>query len=227
MKIYDENLEKLGIDLKNRLLNKLKKADMEKILTKLLSKKKSGELVNLMSDTKYFSLEELLGVLEKYDKKKFLEILDEPTSERDMAIPIVRELNKMGYKVSQEVPLPKVGKSRSRKMDVAGYKRRGLRKKVLIFGVELKSETSRYGIDKAFSQARDYQDYCEIVVVAFSPLMYLKYADVIEAKARREESLGVWIVGKTGILYRVKEPIPVGDVSDKYQRSIVEYIDSH
>ncbi len=224
MKVTMEDLESLGIDLKNRLHNKMKKAELMKLMDNIVSKKNIGEIVTLLLDEKYFSAEELLNALEKLDKKKFMELLDEPNNEKEMAVPVVYELNQQGYKVSQEVPLPKVGRARPRKMDVAGYKKKGIMKKISVTGVELKCSYTRSAIDSAFSQARDYLDYCERVIVAFSPLMYLKYKDVIEKNADREEDIGVWIVGKTRILKKLKDAYP-REVSDKYQMSIVEYID--
>ncbi len=224
MSVDSNALGKLRIDIKNRLQNKFKHKELENLLMKMVSKKNIKTLAELLCDEKYFSMDELLTTLEKMDKNKLMELIDEHKDEKEMAIPIIRELNESGYKVAQEVPLPKVGRAKPRKMDVAGYRKKGIARRVSVFGFELKANASRKAIDTAFSQARDYLEYCEQVVVAFSPLMHLKYADVIEDKAKKEEDIGVWIVGKTGILYRIKEAYSQ-EVSDKKQRSIVEYIE--
>jgi len=217
-------LDKLGIDIENRLQNKLKHKELENLLMKMVSKMNMKKLAKLLCDKNYFSINELLTALEKIDKNKLMELIDEPKDEKEMAIPVIRELKERGYKVAQEVPLPKVGRAKPRKMDVAGYRKKGIARRVSVFGVELKAKATRNAIDSAFSQARDYLDYCEQVVVAFSPLMYLKYADVIEDKSKKEDDIGVWIVGKTGILYRIKEAYSQ-EVSAKMQRSIGEYIE--
>ena len=224
MAINLKALEKLGIDIENRLQNKLKHKELENTLIKMVSKIKIRKLVKLLCDENYFSMDDLLTTLEKIDKKKLMELLDEPKDEKEMAIPIIRELKDMGYKVAQEVPLPKVGRARPRKMDVAGYRKKGIARRVSVFGLELKTSATRKAIDDAFSQGKDYLEYCEQVVVVFSPMVYLKYADVIENKTKKEEDLGVWIVGKTAILYRIKDAY-AHEVSDKKQKSIVEYIE--
>ena len=122
------------------------------------------------------------------------------------------------------MPLPKTGRAKPRKMDVAGYRKKGLRKKISVIGFELKVETSRGAIDKAFSQAKDYLDYCEQVVVAFSPLMYTKYHDVIKSKSEKERDIGVWIVGKSDIILQIK-PAYAQEIDDRDQMTIVEYIE--
>ena len=226
-KEFKERLQRIKIDkntIESRLYNIMEKEELKDLLMSMVSKMTKSKLPKLLCDEEYFSFKELLTTLEKIDKNKFMELIEEPKDEKEMAEPLKDELKNRGYKVAQEVPLPKVGRARPRKMDVAGYKKRGITKRVSVFGFELKARPTRNAIDSAFSQARDYLNYCEQVVVAFSPLMYLKYADVIEDKAQKEEEIGVWIVSKKRILYRIKDAY-AREVPDKMQRSIVEYIE--
>ena len=226
-KEFEERLQRIKIDkntIESSLQKNMKDNELKELLMGMVSKMTKRKLSKLLCDEKYFSLKELLTTLEKIDKNKFMEIIEEPKDEKEMANPIISDLKERGYKVAIEVPLPKVGRARPRKMDVAGYKKRGITKRVSVFGFELKVRPTRNAIDSAFSQARDYLNYCEQVVVAFSPLMYLKYADVIEDKAQKEEEIGVWIVSKNRILYRIKDAY-AREVPDKMQRSIVEYIE--
>lgn len=223
---YDEKvIKELGIDIRNNLRTMLKKEELQKILNIAIKNSFSAkDIADLLTDENYFSFDDIFKALEQYKKDIIYKLFDEPKDEKEMAKPVIRELNEQGYTVAVEVPLPKKGKAKPRKIDVAGYKKEGFRKKISIYGFELKCKGGRDSIDKAFAQANDYKDYCEQVSVCFSPLMYLKYHDVIKDKIKKYKGIGVKIVSKSNIL------IPLGeaysrDISDKTQREMVEYID--
>ena len=218
----------INIDLENRLFNFLQKKQAIELLMSLLKQKNQKDLISLLCNGSFIPRETLFATIEKYDKALIHKLFDEPDSESDMAVPIFRRLKEEGYFVSQEVPLPKTGKSRARKMDLAGYKlekKKGLfgGTNIVVMGYELKSEGTRGAIDKAFSQANDYLSACEAARVCFSPLLYAKYYDVIHEKAK-DYNVGVQVVGKSAIYFEVKATPYNKEVPDNIQQQMVEYI---
>jgi len=221
----------MNIDLENRFFNFLQKKEILDLLSEMLKKKNMKELSSMLCNDNLFPSELLLSTIEKYDNKLVEKLFDEPKSESEMAIPIIMKLNETNFRTAQEVPLPKVGKAKSRKMDVAGYTIReenkgffkGIQKDIVIEGFELKCEGSRGAIDKAFSQAKEYQQYCENSTVAFSPILYAKYYHPIHNKAKEYQNLSVIIVGKSSIRHTLQKGRFV-DISDEIQQQMVEYI---
>ena len=113
-KEFKERLQRIKIDkntIESRLYNIMEKDELKDLLMDMVSKMKKSKLPKLLCDEEYFSFKELLTTLEKIDKNKFMELIEEPKDEKEMAEPLKDELKSRGYKVAQEVPLPKVGRA--------------------------------------------------------------------------------------------------------------------
>lgn len=220
-----EILRDLDVDMKARLTT-FTSNELGKLLSALTKSMNKQTLAGLICDDNYFNQEHVVKALDKMGgkKSKLRELLGEPKDEAQMRESVGSELRAKKYRISYEVPLPKKGRGRQRKVDVAGYKK-GLLGGISIIGVELKSQTTRGAIDQAFGQAKDYSEWCEESAVGFSPLVYLKYSDVIENKMKKERNLGVWIVSKRKIV-RVLQDASALSVSDKKQKEMVEFIES-
>ncbi len=223
-KLEEKAIRELNIDLKNRLYDILSKTEMQNVITKLSSKMNKNEMSKLMCDPDYFTMDDLFNSLEKTNKIYLTKLLDEPKKEKDMAAPIISRLRRNKFKASREVPLPKEGKGKPRKIDVAGYKKSFLGG-ISVIGFELKSEISRGAIDKALSQARQYQDYCEQVYVCFSPLLYATYFDQINSAIKKEKRMGAWVVGTKQVYLELQEAY-ANQIYDEQQQTMVKFIDS-
>ncbi len=219
----DEILRDLDIDMRAKL-TEFTSSDLQKLLSTTTKSMNKQTLAALLCDRTYFNPPEVLKALEKIGgkKSKLLDLLDEPKNEGQLRESVASELRSKKYKISYEVPLPKKGRSRARKIDVAGY-RKGLLGGISIVGVELKSQATRSAIDSAFGQAKDYKDWCEESIVCFSPLVYLKYPDVIANKMKKEKDLGVWIVNKRRVA-RVLQDASSLSIPDKKQKEMVDFI---
>lgn len=218
-------LRDLNVDMKARL-STFTSIELRKLLSSLTKDMNKQRLAALICDENHINPERVIRVLGKMGGKrsKLMELLEEPKDEAQMRESVGTELRAKKYRIAFEVPLPKKGRGRQRKIDVAGY-RKGLLGGVTVIGVELKSQAARSAIDQAFGQAKDYSEWCEESAVAFSPLVYLKYPDVIENKMKKERSLGVWIVSKRKIV-RVLQEASAVSVPDKKQKEMVEFIES-
>lgn len=218
-----EILRDLDIDLKSRL-SSFTSREMKKLLATLTESLNKQKMAGLLCDGTYFDAREVLRVLEKTGGKrsKLMELLDEPKDESQMRESVAADLRAKKYEIAYEVPLPKKGRQRRRKIDVAGYKK-GLLGGISVIGVELKSLATRSAIDSAFGQAKDYSDWCEESVVCFSPFVYYKYADAIADKIKKHRELGVWIVSKRRVV-RILQDATATSISDKKQKEMVDFI---
>lgn len=220
-----EILRDLSVDIKTSLTT-FTSADLQKLASTLTKSMSKQTLASLLCDETYIKHETVLKALEKMGGKKsnkLLQLLGEPRDEAQMKESVAHDLRSKNFKVGFEVPLPKKGRGRTRKIDVAGYQRSGMLGRISIIGVELKSELTRGAIDKAFGQTKDYSEWCEKSVVCFSPLVYLKYSDAIEGKMKKDANLGVWIANKRTVVKVLNEPTSTS-VPDKRQEEMIEFI---
>ena len=219
----DEILRDLDIDMRAKL-TEFTSSDLQKLPSMTTKSMNKQTLAGLLCDRTYFDPAVVIKTLERLGGKrtKLLELLDEPRDEGQMRESVASELRSKKYKVAYEVPLPKKGRSRSRKIDVAGY-RKGILGGISVIGVELKSRATRAAIDSAFGQAKDYKEWCEESVVCFSPLVYLKYSDVIADKMKKDRELGVWIVNKRRVA-RILQEASAMSIPDRKQQEMVDFI---
>ena len=154
MTSFDEFYETLIDNVKDHLYN-LKQKELQEILTMLISGMKIRELVKLITDENHFSFENVFKLLERKRPEILKRLLEEPSDEKDMKVPITNLFKDMGYKIAYEVPYPLT--RRKRKIDLVAYKppRRFLGGGRIV-SVEIKSKASLGDIDKSFSQAVDY-----------------------------------------------------------------------
>ena len=207
-------LEDLGIDLDKSLYNLTQKqlAELLMELTKSVSKK---DLIKLIIDD--FGPDALFKALERKNKKLLFQILNEPSSEKDLRRPIANWLKNSGYVYDFEVPLP--GSKRKRYIDVVGYKKGGFLSSDRILAFELKSAMTRNAIDSAFSQAKDYLDCSDAVYVVVTPYMYLKYHDVLKDKVEKYDgTIGLIVADKSKVLAKIHEPEETKTNKQKYNQ---------
>ncbi|MHA2135798.1 MAG: hypothetical protein ACXAEN_18755 [Candidatus Thorarchaeota archaeon] len=222
----DKILRDLDIDMKEKLKNILKSKDLSDLASTLIKSMGTQKMATLLCDRTYFSTEQVVKALDKMGGKrsKLQDLLEEPKNESQMKESVAADLRSKKFKCAYEVPLPKTGSKRSRKIDVAGY-RKGVFGGLSVIGVELKSKPTTAAIDGAFGQAKDYSDWCEESVVCFSPLVYLKQSDRIESKMKKDRRLGVWIVSKRRVVKPLQEATATS-IPDKNQQEMKDYIDS-
>ena len=174
MPTIEEVIDELEIEL-DKQLQDLSRAKLIEITQTLVANLDKKALTNLISDENYFSLTNIVKWLEKKEKAVLLQILNEPKAETKLRRPVDVWLRNEGFTTDYEVPLPVGGRGRA--IDVCGFKSGIFGSN--IYAVELKTDATRGAIDKAFSQAKDNARGANRSYVAFSPFVYLKYADVI------------------------------------------------
>jgi hypothetical protein len=223
-----EILSDLNVDIKSGL-TRFTSTELQKLGTSIIKSMNKQSLASLLCDETYIKHDDVIKELEKMGPKKsnkLLQLLGEPRDEAQMKEAVAQSLRSEGYKTGFEVPLPKKGRGRVRKVDVAGFQKSGILGRITMIGVELKSEPARGAIDKAFGQAKDYTEWCDRSVVCFSPLLYLKYANAIEGKMEKDEHIGVWIANKRTIVKELNDPTRMAISEKKRQEEMVDFIKS-
>ncbi|MFW9890001.1 MAG: hypothetical protein ACFFER_17600 [Candidatus Thorarchaeota archaeon] len=194
----EEVIEMLDIEIDKRLQD-LSRPQLIELAQTLVTNLDKKALSNLISDDRYFMLTNLVKWLEKKEKDVLLRILNEPREERDLRQPVRNWLREIGFNtVDFEVPIPVGGRGRA--IDVCGFKKALMGLSTDIRAVELKSDPKRGSIDKAFAQAKDNAKGVNYSYVAFSPFVFLKYADVILEKYDDHEEIGLLIVDSLRVI---------------------------
>lgn len=221
-----EILSNLNVDIKSGL-TRFTSTELQKLGTSIIKSMSKQSLASLLCDETYIKHDDVLKELEKMGPKKsnkLLQLLGEPRDEAQMKESVAQTLRSDGYKTGFEVPLPKKGRERVRKVDVAGFQKKGILGKTSFIGVELKSEVARGAIDKAFGQAKDYSEWCDRSVVCVSPLVYLRYSNAIEGKMEKDDHIGVWIANKRTIVKKLSNPTRMVISERKRQEEMVDFI---
>lgn len=210
------NLLEIELDKRLQDLTNAKLVDIAQTLVANMDKR---GLTSLISNEDYFSLPDIVKWLEKKEKDVLFKVLNEPSQESDMRQPVAIWLKQDGFtNVEFEVPLPVGGKSRS--IDVCGFKSGLL--STTIFAVELKCDTSRTAIDKAFAQAKDNAKGCDKSYVAFSPFVYLKYPDVVMNKLDNYDEVGLLICDKMRVIVKIADPKKYEAFENQTYKGILE-----
>ncbi|MEE9506160.1 MAG: hypothetical protein V3V98_03345 [Thermoplasmata archaeon] len=221
-----EILQNLDVDIKSGL-TRFTSTELQKLVTNIIKSMSKQSLASLLCDETYIEHDNILKELEKMGPKKsnkLLQLIGEPRDEAQMKESVAHALRSDNYKVGFEVPLPKTGRERVRKVDVAGFQKSSIMGKTSIIGVELKSEVARGAIDKAFGQAKDYSEWCDRSVVCVSPLVYLRYSGAIEGKIGKDDDIGVWIANKRTVVKVLNDPTRMAISERKRQEEMVDFI---
>lgn len=204
-------IEALDLEIDKRLYQ-LTQKDLTRLLGELVKYKDKKTLAKLITENKYFQIDDLIKALERKEKPLLFKIFNEPKKEKDLRQPIANFVrNTWGYPYYDfEIDLPR---SR-RKIDVVGCEHSrwgGFSGEDRIVAIEIKTKPTRSAIDSAFSQAKDYVSCSDYSYVAVSPYMFLKYSKVLLDKVKKyNQEIGLLLVDKFRAISEVREAKKTG-----------------
>lgn len=202
-----EVLLKVHVEMEDRL-NQLSKDKILDLVRTLMEEKPKGEVANFIASYLYFDFEEIIEAADAVGSEAVGVILGEPGDEDELVAPVQEWFQEKGFASEQDVTPPDNG--RRKPINLVTYREEDPLHAEEVTAVDIAVEARKREVESAFDRASSYRRYADYVYIAFSPLVYVKYEDVIQDLSAESEGIGVLVSDTSSVMTLLSEPERTG-----------------